>query len=181
MALNMMVLRETTKVPFDAYFLMTVTWKGGFSHSVPCRGFNLKSQIKFTESLDYVESYDYVECTQEEYELRVWGDGSDVRDLLHVEDMAEGIVFVAENVDQYDIYNVCYGKGFSVNEVLNILKELDSNDNPIEYVNNKAFMVSVRLLSSEKINKLGWKPKYELREALQNALSALACLIMPPI
>jgi hypothetical protein len=56
---------------------MTVTWKGGFSHIVPCRGFNLKSQIKFTESLEYVDSYDYVECTQEEYELRIWGDGSE--------------------------------------------------------------------------------------------------------
>lgn len=73
----MMVSRETTKVPFDAYFIMTVTWKGGFSHTVPCRGFNLKSHIKFTESLEYVDTYEYVECTQEEYDLKVFGDGSD--------------------------------------------------------------------------------------------------------
>lgn len=102
--------------------------------------------------------------------IPVWGDGSDVRDLLHVEDMAEAIIYVAEKVDKYDIFNVCYGTGVSVNEVLYTLKELDNNDNPIEYVNNKAFMVSVRLLSSEKINKLGWKPKYVLREALQKTL-----------
>jgi len=102
--------------------------------------------------------------------IPVWGDGKDVRDLLHVEDMAEAIVFVAEHVDSYDIYNVCYGQGHSVNEVLDILKELDNNENPIEYINNKAFMVSVRLLSSQKINRLGWKPKYELKEALQKTL-----------
>jgi nucleoside-diphosphate-sugar epimerase len=55
--------------------------------------------------------------------------------------------------------------------VLAMLKEIDHNDNPIEYVNNKAFMISVRLLSSEKINQLGWKPKYQLREALEKAMN----------
>lgn len=102
--------------------------------------------------------------------IPVWGDGTDIRDLLHVEDMAEAIVFVAEKVETYDIFNACYGQGHSVNEVLGILKELDNNENPIEYVNNKAFMVSKRLLSSKKINQLGWKPKYELREALHKTL-----------
>jgi len=126
------------------------------------------------------DKFDYEKCHVTPASIRkvadglnpipVWGDGADVRDLLHVEDMAEGIVFVAENVDTYDIYNVCYGSGFTVNEVLQMLKELDNNENPIEYVQNKAFMISVRLLSSEKVNKLGWKPKYEIREALQKAL-----------
>ena len=126
------------------------------------------------------DKFDYEKCHVTPASIRkvadglnpipVWGDGSDVRDLLHVEDMAEGIVFVAENVDKYDIFNVCYGSGYTVNEVLQILKELDNNENPIEYVNNKAFMISVRLLSSEKINKLGWKPKFELREALEKTM-----------
>jgi GDP-L-fucose synthase len=126
------------------------------------------------------DKFDYEKCHVTPASIRkvadglnpipVWGDGKDVRDLLHVEDMAEGIVFVAENVDKHDVYNVCYGSGYTVNEVLSILQELDQNDNPIEYVTNKAFMISVRLLSSEKVNKLGWKPKYELREALKRTL-----------
>ncbi len=31
--------------------------------------------------------------------IPVWGDGTEVRDLLHVEDMADGFIFVAENND----------------------------------------------------------------------------------
>lgn len=102
--------------------------------------------------------------------IPVWGDGSDLRDLLYVEDMADGAVFLAENVHTFGIYNVCYGEVYSVNQVLQMLKELDNNTNPIEYVNNKAFMVSTRLVSSEKINKLGWKPKHTIREALGKTL-----------
>ena len=64
----MMELRETTKVSFDGYFMLEVKWKGGFTHKVPCRGYNLGSQIRFTESLFWVESYDYIKCTKEEYE-----------------------------------------------------------------------------------------------------------------
>ena len=102
--------------------------------------------------------------------IPVWGDGSEVRDLLHVEDMAEGMLWVAEMVDSYGIYNVCYGEGFSVNEVLGWIKEADGNDKPVEYVNNKAPMIPVRLMSSKKINDLGWKPKRDLKQALKETL-----------
>ena len=102
--------------------------------------------------------------------IPVWGDGSDVRDLIYVEDMAEGIVFAAEKIDNYDIINVCYGEGYSVNEVLAMLKEIDNNTNPIEYVNNKAFMVSIRLFSSKKINDMGWRPRYTIKQGLAKTL-----------
>jgi len=102
--------------------------------------------------------------------IPVGGDGTEVRDLLHVEEMADGFIFVAENNDTYDIFNVWYVEGFTVNETLATIKELDSNTNPIEYVNNKAPMIPIRLLSSKKINDLGWKPKRNLKEALKETI-----------
>lgn len=122
------------------------------------------------------DKFDYEKCHVTPASIRkvadglnpipVWGDGTDVRDLLYVEDMADGIVFAAEKSDKYDIINVCYGEGYTVNQVLDILKEIENNNNPIEYVNNKAFMVSVRLFSSKKINDMGWRPKYSIKEGL---------------
>jgi GDP-L-fucose synthase len=126
------------------------------------------------------DKFDYEKCHVTPANIRkvadglnpipVWGDGTEVRDLLHVEDMADAIVFLAEQVDTYDIFNVCYGEGFSVNEVLGWIKELDGNTNPIEYVNNKAPMIPIRLLSSKKINDLGWKPKRDLKQALKETI-----------
>lgn len=127
------------------------------------------------------DKFDYEKCHVTPASIRkiadglnpipVWGDGSDVRDLIYVEDMADGIVFAAENLNKYDIINVCYGHGYSVNEILYMLKEIDNNDNPIEYVNNKAFMVSVRLFSSKKINDMGWRPKNTIRQGLEKTLA----------
>jgi GDP-L-fucose synthase len=126
------------------------------------------------------DKFDYEKCHVTPANIRkvadglnpipVWGDGSEIRDLLHVEDMADGFIWVAENNDIYNIFNVAYGEGFSVNEVLGWIKEIEGNDNPISYVNNKAPMIPVRLLSSNKINAAGWKPKRDLKQALKETL-----------
>ncbi len=65
-------------VPTDAYYFMEVTWKKqgkikAFKHIVPCRGYNLKSQINFNESLFWVDKYTYKEVTKQQWEKRVWG------------------------------------------------------------------------------------------------------------
>jgi GDP-L-fucose synthase len=126
------------------------------------------------------DKYDFEKCHVTPANIRkvadglnpipVWGDGTEVRDVIHVDDMVSGFICVAENVNSYDIYNVCYGSGYTVNEVLNTIKEIENNDNPIDYVSNKAPMIPVRLLSNRKLKQLGWKPKYDLRSGLEDAL-----------
>jgi GDP-L-fucose synthase len=127
------------------------------------------------------DKYDYEKCHVTPANIRkvadglnpipVWGDGSEVRDIIHVDDMVSGFICVAENVDKYDIYNVCYGSGYTVNEVLDTIKSIENNDNPIEYVSNKAPMIPVRLLSNRRLKSLGWKPKYDLRSGLADTIN----------
>jgi GDP-L-fucose synthase len=102
--------------------------------------------------------------------IPVWGDGTEVRDVIHVDDMVGGFITVAEKVDTYDIYNVSYGSGYTVMHVLDKIKEIEGNTNPVEFVNNKAPMIPVRLLGNDKLVALGWKPKYDLDSGLRDAL-----------
>ena len=62
------------KVSSNAFYFIDVTWKGGFKHIVPCRGYGLQSQLRFNDSLIYVESAEPREVTEEEYNNRIWGD-----------------------------------------------------------------------------------------------------------
>jgi GDP-L-fucose synthase len=126
------------------------------------------------------DKYDFEKCHVTPASIRkvadglnpipVWGDGTEVRDIIHVDDMVSGFITVAEKINFFDIYNISYGEGYSVNEVLNVIKELDGNQNPIEYVNNKAPMIPIRLLDNTKLRNLGWKPKYDLKNGLANAI-----------
>ena len=126
------------------------------------------------------DKYDFEKCHVTPANIRkvadnlnpipLWGDGTEVRDVIHVDDMVSGFICVAENVDEYDIYNVSYGLGYTVMEVLELIKEIEGNDNPIEFVNNKAPMIPVSLLDNSKLVSLGWKPKYHLKSGLEDAL-----------
>jgi GDP-L-fucose synthase len=126
------------------------------------------------------DKYDYEKCHVTPANIRkvadglnpipVWGDGTEVRDVIHVDDMVNGFITVAEKVDTYDIYNVSYGEGYTVMEVLNTIKEIEGNTNPINFVNNKAPMIPVRLLDNTKLKNLGWTPKYDLESGLRDAL-----------
>lgn len=126
------------------------------------------------------DKYDFEKCHVTPASIRkiadglnpipVWGDGTEIRDVIHVDDMVSGFITVAEKINFFDIYNISYGSGYSVNEVLDVLKKLEDNENPIEYVNNKAPMIPIRLLDNTKLRNLGWKPKYDLKTGLTNAV-----------
>ena len=60
----------------DKYYFIDVTWKGGFKHIVPCRGYNLKSQLAFNDSIFWIESHSHYEVTKEQYEEYIWGSTS---------------------------------------------------------------------------------------------------------
>ncbi len=59
----------------DDYIFIDVTWKSGFKHTVPCRGYRFKSETKFIESLFWIDKYTWREVTQKDYEDKIWGSG----------------------------------------------------------------------------------------------------------
>ena len=56
----------------EDYIFIDVTWKSGFKHTVPCRGFNLQSHIKFNESIFWIEKFTWRVVTEKEYNAKVW-------------------------------------------------------------------------------------------------------------
>ena len=61
----------------NSYIFIDVTWKKtgkqkAFSHTVPCRGYNLKSHIKFNESLFWIDTFTYREVSEKEWMDKVW-------------------------------------------------------------------------------------------------------------
>ena len=59
---------EQEKISIDDYFVITSTWMGGKKSSWPCRGYNLKSWLKFEKSLTYVIETTYQKSNKEVYD-----------------------------------------------------------------------------------------------------------------
>jgi len=126
------------------------------------------------------DKYDFAKCHVTPATIRkvadnlnpipVWGDGTELRDLLYIDDFIEALQLVIEKQETYDVYNVGSNVVYSVNDVLLTMKQLVNNDNPIEYVQGKPSMIPTRKISSDKIKEnLGWSATTPLHVGLMNA------------
>ena len=55
------------------YYFIDVTWKTGFKHTIPCRGYRLKSQFAALQGLFWVSEFLHYEVTKEQYYELMWG------------------------------------------------------------------------------------------------------------
>jgi nucleoside-diphosphate-sugar epimerase len=103
--------------------------------------------------------------------IPVWGDGTELRDLLYIEDFVEALRIVMEKeTEMFEVYNVGSNEVHSVNDVLELMKESVGYFAPIEYIKGKPSMIPTRKIDSNKINnKLGWLPKVSLKDGLMKA------------
>ena len=100
--------------------------------------------------------------------IPVWGDGTELRDLLYIEDFVEALQVVMEKEENmFEVYNVGSNKVYSVLEVLDVMKKVAEYDAPTEFISGKPSMIPTRKIDSNKIkNQLGWEAKTPLEDGL---------------
>lgn len=104
--------------------------------------------------------------------IQVWGTGDDIRDLIYIDDFIDVLVLAAEKLESFGPINIGLGKGYSIKEILQIALEIDAfKDVQIVYDTNKPSMIPVRLIDTEKAEKiLGFKAKIDIREGIRKTL-----------
>ena len=126
------------------------------------------------------DKYDFAKCHVTPATIRkvadnmnpipIWGDGTELRDLLYIDDFVDAIQILIEKQHEYNVFNIGSNTVYSVNEVLERMKKIVHNDNEITYVKGKPSMIPVRKISSEKfMKKFNWQPKVDLDTGLKNA------------
>lgn len=101
-------------------------------------------------------------------EMNIWGDGTVVRDFLYIDDMLRSIEAVINADPHTDVYNVGYGKGYSLNAVIQTVEKVCGRTLQVRY--SPARQVDVRkvVLDCARIReKLGWQPETSLEEGIR--------------
>ena len=91
-------------------------------------------------------------------------DGTCVRDYIHVEDLADAhlksLQYLKQN--QSDTFNVGYGRGFSVKEVLGAMDRISCIQIPRELAPRRIGDPAILVANVDKIKKaMPWKPRFE--------------------
>jgi UDP-glucose 4-epimerase len=111
-------------------------------------------------------------------ELEILGDGTQKKSYLHVKDCVNATILTAEKLSKdFDVFNVGSEEQISVKEIAElIVKEMGLKDVKFNYTGGKIGWkgdVPKMLLSIEKLKSTGWKPTYNIREAIIDTLNYL--------
>ncbi|MFC2094719.1 GDP-L-fucose synthase family protein [Bacteroidota bacterium] len=105
--------------------------------------------------------------------VTIWGSGKPMREFLFVEDLADAILFLAENIDANDLYekdishiNIGSGKDITIDELAKLIAEIVGFEGKIIHDADKPDGTPRKLMDVSRINQLGWKYKTELHEGL---------------
>jgi len=105
--------------------------------------------------------------------VTIWGTGKPLREFLYVEDLADAIIFMMENVEAKDLYekgvshiNIGSGKDLSINDLAEMIADIIGFKGKIVHDESKPDGTPRKLMDVSRINSLGWKYKTELREGL---------------
>ena len=101
------------------------------------------------------------------WEVKLWGDGSAMREFLHVDDLAEACYTCMQNYNESEHINVGTGEDVRIWELANIIADVVGYDRDINWDFTKPNGTPRKVLNVDKIKSLGWKPKITLREGIE--------------
>ena len=111
-------------------------------------------------------------------EVCIWGTGKPRRELLHVDDLAVGLIFLLKTKDPPDWVNLGTGKDQTILELAEMVKDIVGFQGSITHDLSKPDGTPVKRLDVSLMDSLGWKVSIDLRSGISSAyedfLSTLA-------
>ena len=95
-----------------------------------------------------------------------WGDGSAMREFLHVDDLAEACYVCMQDYDEDYHINIGTGEDVTIKELTETIVDVVGYAGDVEWDTSKPNGTPRKLLNVDKIHKLGWKHKIGLREGI---------------
>ena len=104
--------------------------------------------------------------------LPVYGNGSNVRDWLHVYDHCTAIDLIVRNGRDGEVYNVGgHNEKSNLEVVKTILKELDKPESLIHYVKDRpGHDLRYAMDPTKLMTELGWTPKYTFETGIKETI-----------
>lgn len=99
----------------------------------------------------------------------VWGTGTALREFLHVDDLADALLMLAEKYEEAQTINVGSGEEVSIATLASTMKEVVGFEGRIVFDSSKPDGTPRKMLDSSRIRALGWAPSHTLAEGLRSS------------
>jgi GDP-L-fucose synthase len=100
--------------------------------------------------------------------VTVWGSGAPRREFLHVDDLADAVLYLLHEYDGESLVNIGWGKDISIRELAELLVSVIDYNGQLVFDTTKPDGTPRKLLDVERLTALGWAPTIALREGIQS-------------
>lgn len=101
------------------------------------------------------------------YIIKLWGDGSAMREFLYSDDLAEALYICMQKYDSGEIINIGTGTDISIKELASMIAEVVGYNREIVWDTTKPNGTPRKVLNVDRIKSLGWKPTVDLEEGIK--------------
>ena len=115
----------------------------------------------------------YEASLNNEKTVQLWGDGTPLREFLHVDDCASACLFLMQNYNQNGAINVGTGKDITIMDLAKLIANEVGYSGEIVLDRSKPNGTPKKQLDVSKINALGWKSEISLEQGICNVLKIL--------
>lgn len=99
--------------------------------------------------------------------VTLWGSGTPMREFLHVDDLAEAVVFVLENQLSSNLYNIGTGKDVTIKELAETIQKVIGHQGNIIWDTSKPDGTPRKLMDVSKMKAMGWQYSTELEDGIK--------------
>ena len=100
--------------------------------------------------------------------VHIWGDGTAVRDYVHVKDVARALAALGTTPRKTGVFNVGTGQGVSLNALLKEICQSTNRQADVIYESQRGYDVSENVLDISRITQyIGWQPEISLPDGIR--------------
>ena len=100
--------------------------------------------------------------------LTVWGTGTPRREFLHVDDLADAVIYLLKTYDDEAIVNIGWGQDVTIRELAEIVASVAGFRGRLEFDASKPDGTPRKLLDTSRLTALGWTPKIKLKAGIED-------------
>jgi GDP-L-fucose synthase len=99
-------------------------------------------------------------------EVEIWGTGGPLREFMHVDDLADALVFLLRHYSEEEHINVGSGQEVSIREFAEIMADVVGYRGELRFDRSRPDGAPRKLLDCTRLYELGWRPRISLRDGL---------------
>ena len=107
-------------------------------------------------------------------EVVIWGSGSPIREFMHVDDLADALIYLMLHYDDREFINVGSGEEISILELAKMIKKIVGYTGQIVHDRTKPDGTPRKLMDSAMIHRLGWKSQISLQDGIKQVYQAIS-------